>query len=840
MMKIVLTVLTTVLVFAISPAQTLQSPDQFLGYKVGTKFTRMARVDEYFGSVAKAMPGIVKLEKYGETNEGRELMLAFISSPENMQRLDAIRKNNLRLAGLANDKAAAITESAPAIVWLSYNVHGNEASSSEASMMTLYALTDPNNQQAKEWLKNTVVIIDPCMNPDGRDRYVNWFNSMTGKNFNTDPQSREHGEPWPGGRSNHYNFDLNRDWVWQTQIESQLRMNKYNEWMPQVHVDFHEQGVNEPYYFAPAAEPFHEVITPWQREFQTMIGKNNAKYFDDNGWLYFTKELFDLFYPSYGDTYPTYNGAIGMTFEQGGGARGGLAAINEDGDTLTLVDRATHHFTTGISTIETTSKNAQKVINEYKKFFDDNRNAKNAEYKTYVVTSGDRNKIDAVKMLLDKNGIESGPISGKVKGYRYFTNKEEETDLDKYSLAVSMYQPKSSLARVLFEPQSKLNDSVTYDITAWSIPYAYGVEGYALKEKREVVPPKPMASNIISDTALVSSTYGYLLPYHSLNSAKALAFLLKNGVKVRYAAKPFTYNGQNFDRGTLIILKTANNTSKWNLLVNQAASRFNTGMVVVTTGMMDKGADFGSSDVHIINAPKIAVLTGEGVASTDAGEIWDLFDNTLGYPVSMLNANDLTRANLKNYNVLIMPDGSYRSLNDKAVSDKLKDFVRTGGKLIALQGAVSQLASGDWGIKAKEDKPEKAEDKVEYANLKSYADRQRDRIPNSIAGAIYKVQLDSTHPLAFGYPGYYYTLKQDGGVYEFLKEGWNVGILKKDNYVAGFSGFKLKNKLKDGVLFGVNDMGGGSFVFFADNPLFRMFWENGKLMFCNAVFLVGQ
>ena len=230
-------------------AQVLQSPEKYLGYKVGSRYTRHHKIVEYFRSVAMAKPETVKIEKYGETNEGRELILAFIGSPENIQKLEAIRKNNLQLAGLTRDKMAANTD-APAIVWLSYNVHGNETSSSEAALLTLFALVDPANAQTKEWLKNTVVIIDPCINPDGRDRYVNWFNSVVGKEFNPDPVSREHSEPWPGGRTNHYNFDLNRDWAWQTQIETQQRIKVYNQWMPQVHVDFHEQGINGPYYFS--------------------------------------------------------------------------------------------------------------------------------------------------------------------------------------------------------------------------------------------------------------------------------------------------------------------------------------------------------------------------------------------------------------------------------------------------------------------------------------------------------------------------------------------------------------------------------------------------------------
>src|SRR5882757_3687200 len=328
-------------------SQSVPSPETFLGYKLGDHYTHHYKIVSYFKEVARTLPSQVKLEQYGETYEGRPLLLAFIASPENLQKLEDIRRNNLRLAGVLKDGTAP-DDTAPAIVWLSYNVHGNEPSSSEAAMKTLYDLVDPVNGRSKEWLRNTVVVIDPCINPDGRDRYVNWFTMAVGRNPNPDPQSREHHEPWPGGRSNHYNFDLNRDWAWQTQIETQQRLKRYNAWLPQVHVDFHEQGFNNPYYFAPAAEPYHDVITPWQRDFQVQIGKNNAKYFDQHGWLYFTKEEFDLFYPSYGDTYPTYNGAIGMTFEQGG-LSAGLAVRTTDGDTLTLAQRVEHHFTTGVS-----------------------------------------------------------------------------------------------------------------------------------------------------------------------------------------------------------------------------------------------------------------------------------------------------------------------------------------------------------------------------------------------------------------------------------------------------------------------------------------------------------
>ena len=830
MKKLVLLLLVSLFTTSLF-SQTLQSPEQFLGYKIGSRYTPHYKIVNYFKAVAQAVPDMVKIEKYGETNEGRELLIAYVTSPSNGKQLEQIRLNNLALTGI--NKANAVVEGTPPIVWLSYNVHGNETSSSEAAMLTIFALVDPSNTQTKEWLKNTVVIMDPCINPDGRDRYVNWFNSMRGTTANPYPRSREHSEPWPGGRSNHYNFDLNRDWAWQTQVETQQRMVKYRQWMPEIHVDFHEQGINQPYYFAPAAEPFHEVITPWQRLFQNTIGRNNAKYFDRNGWLYFTKERFDLFYPSYGDTYPIYNGAIGMTFEQGGGPRGGLSVLTGNNDTLTLLDRAMHHYTTGLSTIEVASTNAAKLVSEFKKFFDDSRQGKGNVNKAYIITTDNRDKLNAVEDLLNKNGIEYGLMSSSVfKGMNYRTGKEETGKLKKYHLAISTSQPQSVLARVLLEPSSNLSDSNTYDITAWSLPFAHDVDAYAVKEAVSI----KNVDSIIAKSTVPASSYGYLVTYQSFQGAKILAQLLKQGVKVRFAEKPFTYKEKAYDRGTLIILKNGNAPNLQAILSKQAETSFAT-IDAFETGFMDKGPDIGSGDVRLIKAPKVALVTGEQTSSLAAGEIWHLFDQSLQYPLTLINATELTSIQLSDFNVVIIPNGMYKGLNDKSTADKLKDFVRGGGKLIALQNAMEQMAAGDWGLKIKEDK---SEDKSEYGALKKYENRERDQLPESIPGAIYKVQLDNTHPLAFGYPDTYFTLKQDATVFEYLKDGWNVGVLKKDNYVTGFAGVQVKSKLKDAMLMGVQEMGNGQVVYFADDPIFRSFWENGKLMFCNAVFLVGQ
>ncbi len=826
--------------FLLSVQAQLKSPEEFLGYKIGSRYTPHWKIVNYFNHVAANSTATVKLEKYGETNEGRPLLLTFISSADNMQRLDVIRINNLRLANLAKDKAAAIEENAPAIVWLSYNVHGNETSSSEAAMMTIWALVDPSSTKTKEWLKNTVVIIDPCINPDGRDRYVNWYNSIVGKNANAQRISREHREPWPGGRTNHYNFDLNRDWAWQTQVESRQRIKMYKEWMPQIHVDYHEQGVNEPYYFAPAAQPYHEVITPWQRDFQVTIGKNNAKYFDANGWLYFTKEVFDLYYPSYGDTYPTYNGAIGMTYEQGGGPGGGSAVINDEGDTLTLMDRATHHFTTSLSTIEISSLNAGRLINEFRKFFNQAVSAGTGEYKSYVIKNNvkDKERIESLLELLDKNGIQYGSGSGAGKGFNYQTGKEESFTMNN-DIVISALQPRSAMVKVLFEPKGKLVDSATYDITAWALPYAYGLEGYASREKLN-------AGGVASNNKITNeeTAYGYVIPWNGTKTVKAAGQLLQKGILLRYAEQPFEINGNKFERGAIIVLKTANKSFGINLWseVRKVADVNNVKLYPVSTGFVDKGYDFGSDKVHPFKAPKVAMLTGEGVGSNAAGEIWHFFEQQIDYPITLINTSDVGRVNWSEIDVLIMPDGNYRFLNDKATTDAFKEWVNKGGRVVALEGAVGALSKADFGIKMKKaDEGDKKDDKVSYDVLKKFEERERDFIPNITPGSIYKIELDNTHPLAYGYPNYYYTLKMDDNVYEFIKEqGWNVGVIKKDNQVAGFVGAKLKDKLKDGLVFGVQQMGGGSVTYLTDNVMFRNFWENGKLMFCNAVFLVGQ
>ncbi len=805
----------------------LQSPSEFLGYEIGTQFSRHADVVDYFEHVAKNSP-MVTFDTYGKTNERRPLTYAIVSTAENLANIETIRTNNLKNIGMESGNANPQT----AIVWLSFNVHGNEASSTEAAMSTLYQLIT----EKQSWLQNTVVIIDPCVNPDGRDRYANWYNQVKATPYNTAQIATEHNEPWPGGRPNHYLFDLNRDWAWATQVETRQRLKIYNKWMPHVHVDFHEQGINEPYYFAPAAEPYHEAITPWQRDFQTQIGKNHAKYFDREGWLFFTRERFDLLYPSYGDTYPTFMGAIGMTYEQAGHGRAGLGIMTDEGYILTLVDRVAHHTTTALSTVEISSQNAVKLNEEFNNFFSKD----DFKYKSYVL-KGDPDKIMALTKLLDLHEIKYGfTTSGSVSGYNYTTNTKGSMDATN-ALVVSTNQPKGTMVKVLFEPDAQLSEPLTYDITAWSVPHAYGLEAIASSSLVTANASNPFTTNLAT---AVPTAAGYIAEWNSLSDAKFLAELLSNDIRVRFSEKPLSFSGKKFNRGSLVITKSDNRTnSEFHSKLIEIANKHKRELYASATSFGDNLTDFGSPDIKLINKQRIAVIQGEGTSSLSYGAIWHFFEQQLNYPITSINTDDIGRAPLENFDVIVMPEGWYgRILNDNAI-DKIKDWVRSGGTLIAMGRAVGNFEGKDgFGLtsNAKDAKEEDSDDTADDA-LIPYNQRERESVKNFITGSIYKTSLDNTHPMAFGYDNTYFTLKLGNDSYKFLENGYNVGYIKGDAVsVAGFSGADAKAGLANSLVFGEHRMGSGSVVYLVDNVMFRSFWENGKLLFVNSIFFLNN
>lgn len=818
----------------------LQSPDEFLGYELGDRWTPHHRVLDYVNHVAEQSEWVT-VHSYGETYQHRELVYLVVTSPDNHENIEEIRLNNLRLTGLEEGEPTGLQRG---VVWLSYNIHGNETSSSEAAMRTLHELVRPDNNEPKEWLQNTVVIMDPMLNPDGRERYTNWYNNMKGAEVNPKFDAREHHEPWPGGRSNHYMFDLNRDWAWQVQQESQYRYSAYKQWMPHVHVDFHEQSYTAPYYFAPAAEPFHTAITDWQREFQTTIGENHMRYFDEEGWLYFTRQRFDLFYPSFGDTWPTFHGSIGMTYEQAGHSLAGLAIETPEGDTLTLADRLLHHHTTGMSTVEVSSQHADRMIEEFRAHFDRGMNDPDSRYKTFVIKRDNHpDKIYNLLSYLDTLNIEYGTAgsSRNRDGFNFATTETSRVAIDSDDIIVSVYQPQSQLVRVLFEPNPELVDSLTYDITSWEAHYRFGLEGYALERQ------KTPEMNISADdfrSYEISGTeepYAYVARWNTMDDARFLADITRQGVQSRFAELPFTMDGESFGKGSLVITRDNNRElgNRFDEIIRAAADKHSRNLHAAATGFVSTGADFGSSDVRFIEKPEVAVLMGEGTSSLSAGEVWHFFDHQLKYPATMLHTDYLMRADLDDYNVLVLPSGSYSDILDESGMEKVSQWIRSGGTLISIGNANRVLASQN-GFQISQKTRVTENNDEEDTRLQSYGDRQRRAVSNSTSGSTFIVTLDTTHPLAFGYDEQYASLKNSPAAYDFLDSGWNVGTVRENAHLSGFAGQGAQELLENSLVFGVQSYGSGNVVYMVDNPLFRGFWENGKLIFVNAVFFVGN
>lgn len=603
--------------------------------------------------------------------------------------------------------------------------------------------------------------------------------------------------------------------------------------MPHVHVDFHEQGINNPYYFAPAVEPYHEIISDWQRQFQVEIGKNHARYFDKEGWLFFTRENFDLLYPSYGDTYPMFMGAIGMTYEQAGHGRAGLGIKTDEGYVLTLVDRVVHHTTTGLSTAEVASRNAEKLNSEFKKYFQND----NLKYKSYVL-KGNPDKIHMLTELLKKHNIRYGFASGgTVNGFSYLNNESGSMKADG-ALVVSTNQPKGKMVKALFEPNAKLSDPLTYDITAWSVPYAYGLESIASTSlvSADMELPVYSVNNVPSRSAA-----GYIAGWNSLYDAQFLAELLKNNIKVRFSEKELSFNNQKFSKGSLVITRSDNRENEnFDSRVNEIATIHNRQLYASPTSFSDNGTDFGSSDVKLVNKQRIALLTGDGTSSLSYGSLWHFFEQQLNYPVTSINTDDFDIAALSKFDVLIMPSGWYgRILNDTTLTD-LKEWILSGGKVIAIDNAIGSFEGKD-GFDLKNNEKKDEETDKSSGNLTPYDQRERENVTNIITGSIYKLKIDASHPMAFGYSDSYFSLKQGSDSYAFLEKGYNVGYIKDTPItVSGFSGEKAKANLENSVIFGEARLGRGSIIYLVDDILFRSFWENGKLLLVNSIFFVNN
>lgn len=797
-------------------AQNLKSPEAFFGYGYGERFHFHAQVADYAKYLANSNPKTVKLIPYGRTSEGRDLMVLAFASEENINNLEEIRKANLQNIGLESGSGGNV----PVIAMLSYNVHGNEAVNTEVALQMMYTLTNSDNK-----FKDIIVLIDPCVNPDGFDRYSQWYNRQIGRQPNANPEAVEHNEPWPGGRFNHYYFDMNRDLAWQTQFETQQRIRFYNSWMPHFHGDFHEMGPNSTYFFAPSAKPYHEDFTAFQRDFQHKIGNYHKKEFDEKGWEYYTKANYDLLYPGYGDTYPSYNGAIAMTYEQGGSGRAGLAFLKSNGDTLTLAERMDHSYSTSIAALTAVSENASEIKEAFNKYFVDTKKAGYGSYKSFVMQGKTADKL-ALAKLLDKLEIKYAFSDKKLnlKGFNYNSQISEPFTLENNDLIVNTFQPKGIFTKIIFEPHTMLEDSSTYDITAWALPYVFGLNAYALTQKIE---GDKSSLDTEKPSTISSKAYAYALKMVSKSDYKFLAQALNSGIKAKLQPEAFRANNKDFPAGTVVLLQSKNQNLENSLKAIQEQIPAN--LEAFNSGMVESGNDLGVDEVEQFSAPRIGIFMGNDISPTGFGEIWHFIDQELAYPNTLLSIESFERTKFNNYDILVFPSGDY----DKniAESKNLAAWIEKGGRLILMEDACKSFA----GIEGYSLKEKTKED--EKPNLhKKYGLSMRDELSANVPGAIFEINLDNSHPLAYGYGEKTAILVKSPNNYELLKDGWNVGTLGA--WKSGFVGSKLKKEMKDVPVFAVQDKGRGKVIYLVESPIFRGFWHAGKALFTNALFFV--
>ena len=820
-------------------SQIIKSPDEFLGYELGTQFTFHYRAVDYFRYVAENSPQ-AEYREYGTTYEGRVLGVCIVSSEENLSKLEEYRKNNLIKTGLLEGN---FTGKQIPIIWLAYNIHGNESAGMETAMKTLYTLVTGSYPGASDWLKTCIIVIDPCQNPDGRDMYTNRFRNAQNLVPDPDGKSAEHNQGWPTARTNHYMFDLNRDWTWQTQVETVQKLALYNQFMPHVHADFHEMGDESTFFFPPGASPWHEVITPWQHEFHTLLGMGNASLFDEKFKLYFTKETFDLFCPSFGDTWPLFNGAIGFTYEQGGSGPSGLAYKQKTGDTLTLKDRIDGHFTASMATLKVSYENREKLISEFNKFFSDNTNKPAFQYKSIIIKgSNKKSDLEELLQLLGKNQIKysyAGSTGKKFKGFDYLANAEGEVTIEKGDILVSAYQPQSRFVQVLFEPDSKASDSLSYDLTAWALPYAYNMKAFALAE--QVKPFDGKIDTEKTDIKLsIDKPYGYAVPYDGFNVLKFISALHLKNIRSRYSLKPFTIGGTNYERGSFIITRGDNKgmESKIDKIVTDLAEKFQVNVTPVTSGLVENGKDIGSDYSPLKTKPKVALISGEGTSSSAVGELWYFFERELNYPLTLIKTGNVKTDDLSDYDVLLITSGTYPALKDTIV-----DYAKRGGKVVVFEKAISIFASEKSTslFKAVETRTaeQKAAEKKEKSDdltlLKKYSDEGRYQLSDQSAGSIYKVTVDTTNPYGFGLGREWFLLKQEQP-YPFLTKGNNIGYILENKPVSGFAGYKYQKQIKNTMVIGSEPIGKGEVIYLTDDPYFRAFWKSGRPLLWNVVF----
>lgn len=840
MKQLILTVFGLLLCLTIVQAQTdyyfpnerfnpaITPPHDFLGYSIGEWHTRYDRIVSYFEHLAQTSP-MASMETIGFTHERRPLIVLTISNPGNIKNIDAIRNEHLKLT----DPSLPLppVEQMPAIINLAYSVHGNEPSGGEAAILTAYWLLASESPLAEEIRNNAIVLIDPAINPDGRDRHSNWANMHKGNPPVANSLDREHNEIWPSGRVNHYWFDLNRDWLPLAQVELQHKLNWYHTWYPNVVGDFHEMGTNSTYFFEPT-KPFSSENPVVPRKNYEDINSKFAGFFakalDDIGSLYWTKEVFDNSYPGYGSTYPDIQGGLGIVFEQGS-SRGHIQE-SQRGD-ITFAFTIRNQLKISLATMEAGVRERVYMHRYLREFFDTAiREGANDKIKSYVF--GDpkdesRNHLFLKLLLGHQIKVYENDKDITVNGNAFSKGK---------SWIVPTSQPQYRMVRTMFEKVTDFADSVFYDASSWTMALAYGIpyEGLiSTNTGKAVISIAPSEKVFPAQDAYVA----YLVDWSDYFAPKLLYQLQSQGVHVEVASLPFTAittTGEKlFPAGSLVI-PPAFQTLKHDELraiLSSAAEHSNQQVYASKTGLNKSGIDLGSNNVNAVRKPKVLMLIGQGTSQYEAGEIWHLLDTKIGMPITKMDVSLFSRVNLYDFNTLILPSGSYTMLNTTQVNH-LKDWLNRGGTIISLRQSSLWLQSSE----------------IVKEELLSIDSKQADFIPfgarrdaagaQNIGGNIYQAQLDLTHPLAFGYH------KSELPVYRnstiFIKPSKNPSNTpvrySKQPLLGGYVSSQNLEKVKQSASVIVSNVGQGRVIHFIDNPNFRGTWFGPNKLFFNAIF----
>lgn len=813
------------------------SIERVLGFSIGEHFLRHEQTVEAFEAIAAASPR-VSLREYGRTHQRRPLLLATVASPENHRRLDEILAANLRLADPSTPDAEArrIIETNPVIIWLSFGVHGNEASAPEAALLTLHKLAAATGPEIDRVLANAVIFIDPQLNPDGRTRYVSWYENQygVGASQNNDPQSAEHDEPWPGGRTNHYLFDLNRDWIWLVQPESRARLTAYRAALPQVHIDNHEQGHTSPYFFGPGDEPYNANIPRETRDWIEYLGSVYADTFDLRGKLYSTRERFDYLYPGYGKVLPIYHGAVGMLMEQGGHGRAGLAIAIDDRYDLTLAERAGNHFLTNMATVEATAINRQAQLDRFRRYFTESVALGRSEpFSVIVSPDNDPALLERLWDFCRAHGVAVRTLdrlSTAVALHDYRTGEPVPSpSLDRGSWLISAEQPRGRLVRAALERSPIVTDRDTYDVTSWSLPVALGLRAYYTHDP--VTGGRPLESWAPPPGRVVDRAQGRLTAYvvsagqHRFPAAVNAA--AEHRIAARYTGEPITIDARDFPTGSLIVHERRNRHGRLDEFVAGLTAQ---GLEVHATaaGVTEEGPVLGANANPDFRTPRIGLLQGEPVDAYSFGALWHTLDIDQPLPYSNLRADSLARLDLSKYRVIALPDSGPLPQASRAA---LEAFVRDGGTLVAIAGGARWAQRELLGLEP----VEQADDRPPASQL-TRAERAQRLIDDRIPGSFFQVRPDPGHPLAAGLGEWLGVIKRDASV---LAAGDSTEIIAAyatdHTLIGGVASDRNRDFIAGKPYMTAHRLGSGRVICLADDPTFRGFTHAAKRLLLNAL-----